>query len=638
MCGIAGLVSRGKLSGSEAMPVVRRMTDALAHRGPDGQGVAEAVGASVNDAVVVFGHRRLAIIDLTERAAQPMASPRVSVTVTFNGEIYNFRELRRELESYGRRFASDSDTEVLLQGYEQWGSGVVGKLRGMFAFAIADARSSSVLLARDRLGIKPLYVSESTDGLIFASEVRALLVSGLVARRLDVEALDLFLCHQTVPTPRTLVRDVKLIPPGCVGVWTRSRGLAVDPYWDLLGTVRSDARTVVRREDARATVGALMADAVRSHLVSDVPVGLFLSGGIDSTALVALASRAGIAPRTFTVTFPGTSFDEGRYARAVAEAFGADHTELPLSDDDLQSQIPTALDAMDHPSGDGVNTHIVSRAVRAAGIKVALSGLGGDEFFGGYPSFQRQQTLSRLAPLYKAPRSVRQLAAVATRAMGQSSVSAVKAAAILESDGTLAETFPVMRQMFSREQRRQLLDTAPSSQPDPYVQLLQDATRRVPEADDMACVSFAEARTYMHDVLLRDTDQMSMRHGLEVRVPLLDHPLVEYVMGLPASIKRGAGGPKSLLVDSLGVPLPDETLRPKQGFVLPFDIWMRDSLRGMCEHYLGADGLLRLGVFREQEVRSLWRSFLAKDGQVSWSRPWTLVALAAWAERTGVTA
>ena len=644
MCGIAGAVFwDGGPPAVDATGIVRLMTGALAHRGPDGMGVERcpaAAGAAEVVPVAVLGHRRLAIIDLTDRAAQPMSSER-GLTLTFNGEIYNFQDIRRELESHGRRFRSDSDTEVILQGYEQWGDGIVQRLRGMFAFAIWDARAGTLFVARDRLGIKPLYLHRGVRHLLFASELRGLLASRLVPRTLDLVALDHFLATQSVAPPRTLIAGVEMVAPGCHVTFRSAREADEQQYWDLLDA--ADWRGRATDVECRTRVAELLAESARLHLVSDVPVGVFLSSGVDSTAVAALVRSLGVVPRTFCVSFPGTSYDEGPGARDIARQLDAEHHEIALGDADCRAQLPDAVAAVDHPSADGIHTYLVARAVRSAGLKVALSGLGGDELFGGYPSFRR---LRRIAPYARAwrwsPGPVRRAAAATVRAVGGSSSGAARAAALLETDGGLPGAYPLMRQLFATPRRVALLGPAlvarAGREGDPYAALLERAVSRHPDAGLMSLVSYAEARTYMHDVLLRDTDQMSMRHGLEVRVPLLDHRLVEFVMGLPDSRKQPDGVPKRLLVEAMGGDLlPSIAQRRKQGFVLPFDPWMRGELRGFCEHHLGRSGLGGRAIFDPRAIDAVWRSFLAREGD-TWSRPWALVALNAWMESAGVSA
>jgi len=648
MCGIAGGLFWGDaVDPRRAEGAVAAMVASLAHRGPDGRGLySSASGAEPRTAadaarpagpLAVLGHTRLAILDLSPSGAQPMGGCGGEPYLVYNGEIYNFRELGAELARDGARFHSRSDTEVLLRGYETWGRDVVGRLRGMFAFGLWDPRRARLLLARDRFGIKPLYYYAGDAFLLFASEVRALLASGLVPPRLDPIALWQYLGYQAVPAPRTLVRGVRMLEPGAwmtVDAAGRRDGHA---YWHLL---EAAAHAPEGPEGgAPQRVRERLRDAVAAHLVSDVPVAAFLSGGIDSSAVVALVREAGCTPRTFSVGFAERAFDESAHAALVARRFGAEHTHVPLRERDLLDQLPDAIGAMDQPTGDGINTFVVARTVRARGLKVALSGLGGDELFGGYPSFARLARLAVLSPLWRrSPARARALAAGTVRALGRASVPAVKAAAILESDGSLAAAFPLTRQLLSPAQRRRLLADGlvpeDAARADPYETLLSADFERFGTAGVYGRVSFAEARTYMHDVLLRDTDQMSMAHGLEVRVPLLDHPLAEYIVGLPDAVKRSNRTPKRLLAEALQGVLPPEIVgRPKQGFTLPFEPWMRGALRSFCEERLGERGLVGRGICREAAIGALWRSFLDGGKDVSWSRIWTLVVLDAWLDR-----
>jgi asparagine synthase (glutamine-hydrolysing) len=638
MCGIAGAFFwRDTTEARRAREIVSTMTEAERHRGPDGSGIVVSEGRGVRCAL---GHRRLAIIDVSLRAAQPMKSASAPIWITFNGEIYNFGDVRRDLEAMGRRFVSQSDTEVVLQGYEVWGEAVLDRLRGMFAFAIYDGTARRLLLARDRLGVKPLYVFTGPGVLLFASEVRSLLASGIVRRRLDHIALDHYLAYQTAPTPRTLVAGVRLLAPGHRLMIDDTGQPAERRYWDFFDNSPA-APADTTHEAARRQVRTLLRQAVEGHLVSDVPVGIFLSGGIDSTAVVALVRKSGLQPRTFSVVMPGTAQDEAPYSRAVADRFECQHEEIVLTEGELTASVRAALDSVDHPTGDGINTFVVSRAVRQAGIKVALSGLGGDELFGGYPSFGRLRRLRTYAGVWRrSPAAVRAAAAAAVRSVGGVSVATRKAAAVLESDGSSSQVFPILRQVFGRAERAAFLGHRPvDGAEDEYVRMLSAAAAEHPDRDLMSFVSFAETRTYTHDVLLRDSDQMSMAHGLELRVPLLDHRLVEYVVGLPERLKAPGATPKRLLVESVGAAMPSDIVhRPKRGFVLPFDTWMKGELRALCAHHLGPDGLGRLGLIQREPVEALWRSFLSGDGRTTWSRPWTLVAFDAWRERNAISA
>ncbi|HYY90158.1 MAG TPA: asparagine synthase (glutamine-hydrolyzing) [Chloroflexota bacterium] len=635
MCGIAGLLSTvGSVPCHDA---VAQMINVLRHRGPDTCGIQ--VTTQSPSPVVVLGHTRLAILDLSSAGRQPMHSAGRRHAITYNGEIYNFRAVAARFPNASWR--TRADTEVLLQAYAAWGRACVEELRGMFAFAIWDADRQELFLARDRLGIKPLYYARTDGGaFVFASEIRALLASGVLRPRIDPLALAQYLTYQSVPAPRTLVEGVRSLPPGCWLSVDATGQVREERYWDLLGGVGSRVEATTLAE-SRRQVADLLRQSVALHLVSDVPVGAFLSGGIDSTAVVALMREAGVVPRTFSVVFDEVAYDERAHARTVAKRFETDHTEIRLRERDLLDQIPDALDAMDQPTGDGINTYVVARAVRAAGITVALSGLGGDELFAGYPSFAR---LRRSATLFRAwgnvPPALRQVASHGVRVLGRSSVAASKAAAMAASDGRLAHLYPLLRQVLSLSQRQALLaqewSEAARTEPDPYVRLLDEALGRRPAVSLLTAISFAEARTYMHDLLLRDTDQMSMAHSLEVRVPLLDHCLVEYVMRLPDARKQPAGLPKRLLVESLDGLLPESVVRrPKQGFALPFDPWLRGPLRQFCAERLGPEGLGGRGIFRPEALWAFWTAFLARRPDTTWSRVWVLVALEAWLDRNG---
>ncbi len=635
MCGIAGAVV-AEPKRFDSRTAVGQATLRIAHRGPDDRGLFVS-----GDGRCALGHTRLSIIDLSSAGRQPMATPDGRFWIVFNGEIYNFRELRRELAQSGETFVSNSDTEVLLRLYARHGADSLRRLRGMFAFAVWDERERKLFVARDRLGIKPLYYYAGEGRFIFASEVRAILATGLAPRQIDPVALNEYLAYQSIPCPRTLIKDVKVLTPGAWMTVDASGAVEEWRYWDLLQDLSDEARAASRSEIINRT-GELLRESVRLHLVSDAPLGVFLSGGIDSSAVVALMSEMGYRPKTFSVIFAESNYDESVYARKVAARFGAEHTEIRLTEGAMLDQLPGALAAMDQPTGDGVNTYVVSRAVREAGIKVALSGLGGDEFFVGYPSFLRlEKALKRLRHLRRLPAPARSVAARVVELTGGRSVRATKAAMIIGGDGSLASMYPVLRQVLSPSKRRSLLSgrwkRLDEEWRDPYVELLQDAFQSVGSAGLFALISYAEGRTYMHDVLLRDTDQMSMASALEVRVPLLDHELVEYVMGAPDAHKRPNGVPKPLLVESLGGLLPlDVARRPKQGFTLPFSKWMRGRLRPFCEKRLHPQRIAGRGIFDAAEVNKLWKSFLNGSQSVSWSRLWVLIALEEWLEAHSV--
>lgn len=377
MCGIAGILStatrpepQGAGDSVSLRAPLERMLARIDHRGPDDSGVSIFQSGA---ATVALAHTRLSILDLSPAGHQPMQDARTGNWITFNGEIYNFREVRQRLDANSSAWRSESDTEVILRAYERWGRDCLEHLRGMFAFAIWDNERQELFIARDRLGIKPLYYYAADRLFLFGSEVRALLASNLVPRKLDAVALWQYLGYQSVPAPRTLIEGVHALKPGCWMVVDAAGRVSEGSYWDLLSNAAAEAQTVSRSE-SRRRVRELLEESIALHLVSDVPVGAFLSGGIDSSAIVALVREAGQTPRTFSVVFDESAYDENVYAQKIAARFQTEHTEVHLTDQALLDELPLALEQMDCPTGDGVNTYIVSRAVRATGIKVALSG------------------------------------------------------------------------------------------------------------------------------------------------------------------------------------------------------------------------------------------------------------------------
>lgn len=627
MCGIAGIFGLHGLSDAEA--TAARMTAALAHRGPDAQGVWKGANA-------VLGHRRLSIIDLSEASNQPFHSTDGRFAIAFNGEIYNYRELRAELERGDRphSFRTGSDTEVLLAAYARWGKDCLHRLYGMFAFAIWDAHQQELLLARDRMGIKPLYVFERDGHVLFASELRALLASGLVPRTIDPDALVDHLRYQTVHAPATLVKGVRMLGAGHWMV-LNAAGAKEERWYDLVQAARPEAAEAdlptIHRE-VRERLGR----AVERRLVADVPFGAFLSGGIDSSAIVGLMAQASTAPvHTFSVVFNEEEYSEERYARLVAKRFNTEHTAIRLRPEDMLRLLPDALGAMDHPSADGPNTFVVSKVTKEAGVTMALSGLGGDEVFAGYPVFSRTLALWRRQWITAFPRPMRALAATVI-AKAKPSITTHKLGDLLRAESfAVQDTYPVSRLTLLDADLHALLER--SALPENAVRammqdlLLRRGGSRLPL---LSRVSLGELSTYLQNVLLRDTDQMSMAHALEVRVPFLDHELVEYVLGVPDAVKY-PHTPKKLLVDSLGDLLPHEVVhRPKMGFVLPWEVWMRNDLRSFCTDRLNALG--GRPYFRKGAVAELWRRFLAHDPRVNWSRLWSLVVLEDWMQRNGI--
>lgn len=591
-----------------ARDAVVRMNHAQQHRGPDDCGIASC-------GEVHLGNTRLAIIDTSTAGHQPMNDPETGNWITYNGETYNFKDLRRELND--NTWVSNTDTEVVLRAYGKWGIEAFRKLRGMFALAIWDDQKQTLVLARDPLGIKPLYYYYAGDEqFIFASELRALLASGVVPRKLSTAGVDSYLANGSIEEPLTIVEGVRQLLPGhCLQV---NRRLQLRDIEFAIPNSKSIERN---RDDAVARLRSELEESVRLHLVSDVPLGVFLSGGMDSSALVALLSRVSDQrPKTFSVVFDEAAYTEAPFSRAVAERFNTDHSEIRLSEDRLLDILPTAINAIDQPTMDGVNTFVVSSAVKREGITVALSGLGGDELFGGYPSFRRALKFGAMPQASK--RFLRAASGVGKFALN-GSVQREKFWQLLNSDGGPEDVYRISRQLFSTDAVMGLTGREPSNH-----------SSNGHDTDIVNAISRLEMRGYMTNTLLRDTDTMSMAHSLEVRVPFVDVKLIDYVLSLPGEWKISAGsGPKPLLADAMSDLLAREFMaRPKMGFTLPFEKWMQGKMRSEISAVLGNENRLSSVGLNSEMVGKVWRRFLEKPKAIGWSRPWAIYVLAKWCE------
>ena len=620
MCGIAGVVQRdGRLPG-DVPALAATLGRALAHRGPDGAGTWQAPDGSM-----LLVHRRLAIIDPGPGGGQPMATPDGRFHIVFNGEVYNFRALRAGLESHGERFASGSDTEVLLRLVSRGGVTRLSEVRGMFAFACWDALERSLLVARDRFGIKPLYVAAGQKHIAFASELGALRASGLGGAGTSAAGVLAFLEWGSVPPPLTWQRGVEMLEPGTWRRWRLDGREECGVFADARAAYPSGVRQPRSVEAFRAEVGPAVRESVRAHLVADVPVGVFLSGGIDSGALVSCATSVGAANlQTFTVGFDDASSEIDR-ARSVAALFGTTHHELHVDPSEVARELPAVLARFDQPTIDAVNSFYVARAVAATGIKAVLSGAGGDELFGGYPSFTRL------------PRAIaaKQLAGPLWPAVGplaglfMPKRLRARWRHFAATNGSLVEAYRVQRGFFLPDEVAELAGPAlreASTWRDAVAQV-QAVERALltpvsPEAPQ-AAVARLESRLYLGSQLLRDLDVMSMAHGLEVRVPFVDHDLVGRVWPELAFHQDLMIG-KRLLADTLERPLPDAVVRhPKQGFTLPFGRWMAGDLGPFVQ-----DGMRRLsdaGWIAPGAPDRVWAAW--RRGAAHWSRPWGLSVL-----------
>lgn len=616
MCGIFGYFSSRAGDAAELRATFPAALAALAHRGPDDRDACLVESA---DLALGFAQTRLAILDLSPAGHQPMRGPGGEVLL-LNGEIYNHLELRPALEAAGVAFVGTSDTETLLHLLIREGVSALTRVVGMFAFAFWDPATRTLTLGRDRFGKKPLYLAERPGRLAFASEVRALLATGAAPRTLDPEGLALWLERGSCHEPTTLVRGVRSLAPGHV-MTVRAEGGELRthsrPYWSL--------QLEPPAPDWRDRLEVLLDTAVRQRLLSDRPIGVFLSGGVDSAAIAAVAARhARDALRTFTLTFDEREWDEGARARTMAERLGLQHQASHLTAHEALAHMDEALAAQDLPSHDGFNTWFVTRAARASGLVVALTGTGGDELFQGYPHFRRYRAMLGLGALgRRLPEGLR--ARLADGLHATLPTRWRKALALIASEGRPERVYAILREMFPPLVARRLAPHASAATFDgPPVSALGDRE---------AQLSQLELGGYLVDTQLRDIDAMSMAHGLEVRSPLLDHRLVQAVLALPASDKAPSRGiNKRLLVDLAGLPR-ELFAQPKRGFVIPWDDWLRGPLAGWIDGHLAGAGLLRIGL-EPRAVAELVTAFRAR--RVAASRILSLVALAAWCLRHGL--
>ena len=611
MCGIAGSLETHPCDASR----MERMVHALSRRGPDDCGIwKDSLGS------VALAHARLSIIDLSVAGHQPMSYSNWRFWVTFNGEIYNYRELRQELRAGGAVFATHTDTEVILAGWARWGAEVLKRLRGMFAFALWDCQERRLALARDRFGIKPLLWAEVPGGLVFASELKALLASGIVEPVLELRGLFDLLATGSVCQPGTMIRGVRSLEPGTCLIVGPSGCRETIRYWDLPGAVAALQPEMAKLSypDAVRLVRDLLDEACRYHLVADVPVGSFLSGGVDSTAITALMSRHTMSPvKSFSVGFEETSGHrhELNDARLAASHIGCEHTEVVVTGRDVEAAFDDLVRTIDQPSCDGANTYFVSRAASAT-VKVALSGLGGDELFAGYPHFAYLQTaahpvlpwLNDLLNLAHRLRPSRWTHPAALRCLSLPQRYAQLRRGFSDADFAGALAAP-LRACFKAG-------------------LVEDYLRPLVEQafDPVAQTSLVECRHYLLNTLLRDADAMSMGHGLEVRTVLLDHLLVEHALALPPASKRRAGRHKAVLKDAVVDLLPPGLLaRPKTGFEMPLGHWLRTVLRERLRAAL--DGSAARVLFQPAFLEDCRR--LMDDPHAA-RLLWTLLVLLSW--------
>jgi asparagine synthase (glutamine-hydrolysing) len=629
MCGICGVIGIERVEQAEA--ITRRMMQAIRHRGPDDDGLLVAPS-------VAFGMRRLSIIDLSG-GRQPVFNEAGNVAVVFNGEIYNYQQLRGILEACGHLFRTHSDTEVIVHGYEEWGEDCLRELRGMFAFALWDARDSGtsgdtarhakVFIARDRLGIKPLYFYHSGNQLIFASEIKALLASGLVPRQLDPAGLRAYLQLGHIPPPFTAIRGVTPLAPGHIGVW-RDGKWHMKSYW----TLNPHRSTQPPPEQLASNLSEVFVDAMRNHLVSDVPVLLFLSGGTDSACLAAAARKAGAQNLSaMTVGFSESEFDETELSRRTAQALDIPLQVVTLDAGRVAKDLDHAIWALDQPSVDGLNSYWISKLAAEAGFKVALSGQGGDELFGGYESlawFKRFTTVARLAHLLPA--------AVFGRLLDQKALPFRfrKLSYLIGADDPFVASQMAVKFLYLDSDVAGLLSPAlgRNGHHAEAHDHLAYWSKLVEKENLLERLAFMDIHTHLEPRLLRDLDATSMAHSIEVRPVFLDHQLVEFLLPVPSETRMHQ---KRLLLEAAKFFLPQNLLqdletRRKRTFTFPFKKWITRDLHRTMQETFSSERLGRSHVLEFGTVNEIWRRYERSEGAVGWSRIWSLFVLGRWCE------
>ena len=596
------------------------MLGQLTHRGPDGKGF-------YHDSFISLAHTRLSIMDLTVASAQPFTDPSGRYVLIYNGEIYNFRDIKKELPHYD--FISDGDTEVLVAAFAAWGISCVNKFNGIFAFALWDKVEQILWLARDRMGVKPLYFTSKSNSCVFSSELRSMLASGLVNHTIDTRTVAGYLQYQSVGYPATFIQDVQELPPGSYARISQY-GSELTRYYKLCPeniVFQQTCNPTALRKD----LFNLLNEAVASRLQGVVPLGVFLSGGIDSSAVVALASLHSSNPvNTFTLSIEEEGFDESKEAAEFARLYRTNHHAITIHPNDCQHQVSAFLSNLDSPSLDGLNTYLISAAAARAGMKVMLSGLGGDELFAGYPGFRYAKLLQKWRVLFDRTYFFRKN--ISSLLQHSTSSFAFGLTKMLSSKThQVQDCYPALRQMMS------MADVARFTNLDynHSVTLTRDL-KEIQSVNDY-CISnysLAELNYYAANTLLRDNDQMGMANVLEIREPFFDQKLIEFMLGLPDAIKLSKY-PKQLLIDTLNPLLPEGiNRRPKKGFVLPMDRWMRSSLFEVCDQ-----AILSLSAYDFIDHKNLlkaWKQFSRGRSGEKWTTMWSFVVLGSWLQKNNL--
>lgn len=610
MCGIAGILLNKDCNCDISKPI-STMAASLAHRGPDESG-------SYSSKNVNLFHTRLSIIDLSKNACQPMSNEDNSIWLICNGEIYNYKEIRKELINKGHQFKSHSDNEVIIHLYEEKGELLLEDLRGMFAFCVWDSRNRALFVARDKLGIKQLYYYWDNSIFIFASEIKAIANSGLIPKELNNKAIILYLKFGSIPSSETIYKHIISLEPAHYLI-LKNEHLKKKRYWSLTDCFLRDKLNLSSEQEAVSLLREHLKDSVEKHLISDVQVGVFLSGGIDSSSIVSLVRDVSNSPvKTISVGFPDTEYDESRFAKKVSDRFSTEHMEVEIHKHDLKSRINDFFDRMDQPTVDGLNTYLVSWAAKQAGLKVCLSGLGGDELFAGYRSFRqipRIYSLLRIGDFLKLPK---QLLFFGSHFYSDGKINRI--ADMFDPKLSFNNVYLNYRCLFSKKELMQVLN-------EDILNSLEDNPRftdYAPHISELKCsinkVCLLETSLYMTNQLLRDTDVFSMCWPVEVRVPFVDSKLIEILARIPPRLRCDINKPKKLLIDTMNNLPPEIVNRRKMGFTLPIDLWIKDVLKEFIEGNLFSSGILN-----RKYLNLIYKQY--QNNKLHWSKLWALVVL-----------
>jgi len=615
MCGITGYISFVE-NETPSIEALSRMTDAITYRGPDDHGYWQ-------ERNVGLGHRRLSILDLSSAGHQPMSLASLSTRIIFNGEIYNFQEIRAELESTGRKFISTGDTEVILHAYDEWGAKCVERFNGMFVFAIFDEKKRILFITRDRLGVKPLYYYYDKRHFVFASEIKAILKYPYVRKEMDMRAVEQYFAFKYISAPRTIFKNLFKLLPGSTLTITLDNLLQTHRYWDPL-LIYSQGTDSERSEyEYETELERLIDSSVRYRMISDVPVGAFLSGGIDSSVVVASMVKQSTHVKTFSIGFTDLRYNEAPYAKAVAAALGTDHEELIVRPGEIFESIELLADHFDEPFADpsSVPTYLISRLARSK-VTVAISGDAGDELFWGYSRYKKYEAARRFnvipTPFRKAIFGV----------IGKIPLDIIQKGAQGLQYSSLEECYDYLSGMFKRNDLRRLINHTIEHRPSLFTKDFRNFV-----IDELMYPNIVDYKTYLPDDILTKVDRTSMAVSLEARSPFLDYRLVEFGLRLPRSYKYRNGEQKYLLKKVLYKHLPKKLFdRPKQGFDLPLNEWFRKELKPMLQQHLSKERLRRYGFINVEFVHAIMDAHFSGRYNYYYML-WTLLSFDLWYER-----